>query len=347
MAAMSFSSIIGHEDTIRRLRAVIRNGRLANGYIFAGPVGVGKTRTAKEFARAILCEQGEDDACWSCVSCRKFEHGNHAGFEQIAPEGAGQQIKIQQIRELQRRLAVSSADGDHRVVLLEPADRMRPTVANAFLKTLEEPPAGVVLVLITAQPSMLLDTIISRCQMVRFAPVGRDEIRRMLVERYGAAPEAAMLAAAMSDGSPGRAKKLFEGTIAAERDDVLDSIMMLTETNSPDLVARLLKKIGKGAVKTTEQRRALRELLTLMLYLFRDILTISKADEGYPLYSADRRDAIRDAAELFDTPSLLEIIDLLVDEIGLIDGYVDIEMMLDDLVGRIAQIKESRSISTK
>jgi len=97
---MSFSGIIGHDAAIERLRASIRSGRVAHGYIFAGPAGVGKTAVAAEFARALLCESGKDDSCGECVSCRKFEHGNHPGFEKVEPAGEGRLIKVELIEEL-------------------------------------------------------------------------------------------------------------------------------------------------------------------------------------------------------------------------------------------------------
>ena len=336
---MSFQSIIGHEAAISRLRAAIRNGRLAHAYIFAGPEGLGKTLAARAFAKAILCETRGDDACGACVACRKFEHGNHEGFETIGPEGAGQLVKIEALRQLQHRLAFASAGGEHRVVVIEPAERMRAETANAFLKTLEEPPPGVVMILITAQPAALLDTILSRCQMVRFAPVARDDIGQMLTGQHSAPPDAAALAAAMSDGSPGHAIGLLDGTLAAERDEIFDALLGLTLENTPGLVAELMQRIKKGGSALSGQRVTARGLLALMLYVFRDILAVTLAGDTYPLYSADRREAMHDAAVVFDSRGVLAILDLLIGGIELIGRNVNLEMLLDDLVGRIAQIK--------
>jgi DNA polymerase-3 subunit delta' len=335
---MSFTSVIGNASAVARLRAAIRNGRLAHGYIFAGPEGVGKTLIATEFAKAILCERGGDDACGECGSCRKFGHGNHPGFERMEPEGKGRVIRIEALRELQRGLAFGTRGAAHLIVVIEPADRMLPAVANAFLKTLEEPPAGIMLVLITAQPAALLETIVSRCQMVRFAPVPRADIEAFLMKQRGAAPDAARLAAAMSDGSPGRAIALLDGGLAAQRDDLLEKLQDLTPDNSPDLVEQLVRSIGKGSASSGDQRLAARGLLNLVLYIYRDMLSARMAGEDYPLHSADCRQAIASAAQRLDADDLLAAVDMLIEAIGQIDVNVNLEMLLDDLLGRIAEM---------
>ena len=335
---MSFSEVIGHEAVIQRLRAAIRNDRVAHGYIFAGPDGVGKALVAEMFAKAILCETASDDACGQCISCRKFDHDNHPGFERLKLDGKGQVITVDAIADLQRSLAYGAYGEKHRVILLDSAHRMLPAGANKLLKTLEEPPPGVIFILVTAQPTALLDTIVSRCQMARFGPVAREKVETLLVESKGAEAEKARLAAAMSEGSPGKAIGLLESDLVARRDDLLEKLLTLDTVNSPELVERFVKEINKGAESTSDKRAAARGLLALMLYVYRDILAVCVAAEEYPLYSADRPDALLRAAQGCDTGDVIAIVDMLIQAILEIDANVNLEMLLDDLLAQMARL---------
>jgi DNA polymerase-3 subunit delta' len=169
---MSFQDIFGHERQIEQLQRSLAQSRIPHASLFYGLEGVGKKTTAQTFAKALNClanqgDTGQHDSCDHCSSCRKADHNNHPDMIVLEPEG--QFIKIQAIRNLQERMKFKPWEGKKRVCIIDNADRMNDVAANALLKILEEPPAANVLILISAFPSQLPATILSRCQQVRFS----------------------------------------------------------------------------------------------------------------------------------------------------------------------------------
>jgi len=192
---MPLTDLIGQDLAVRVLRGILRRGAVAHAYLFAGEDGVGKTLAAREFARALLCELGGDDACGRCRACRRAAEGNHPDLRTVA---AGErQIRIDQVREIAERLAVRAYEGGRKVVLVERADEMNPAAANAFLKTLEEPPPLSVLILVSARPDLLPETIRSRVQRIAFRPLPRAELTRRVAVEF---PDSAEIRAALADG---------------------------------------------------------------------------------------------------------------------------------------------------
>ena len=159
--------------------------RLPHAVLLHGPRGVGKRDFALALAQWLLCEApGEDGACGHCRACGWFEQGAHPDFRLLQPESenaeaggkrSGQQIAIGAIRDLADFLGLVSHQGGWRVVLVQPAEAMNPAAANALLKTLEEPPAGVLLILVAHQPRRLLPTLLSRCRKLPFKLPPRDQ----------------------------------------------------------------------------------------------------------------------------------------------------------------------------
>jgi len=181
---------------------------------------VGKEKAARAFAAALLCRNpGEDGACGSCHDCRLLASGAHPNFLFIAPET--QFLKIDEIRALREELSLKAFSDRPRVAILCPADRMTPQAANALLKTLEEPPAGAHLILVAHRTSVLMPTIVSRCQRIPFFPLAAGDVAGILSRHPDADGEhprpVVLLAARVSGGSPGRALSLLP-ELAEERE---------------------------------------------------------------------------------------------------------------------------------
>ena len=189
-------------------RATAR-GTLPPSLIFAGPEGVGKRLTATALAQALNCDKpidvdGSRDACGACAPCRRIARGVHADILVIEPGDSGS-IKVDQVREAIDRSAYRPFEGRRRLVVVDEADALMPEAQNALLKTLEEPPPASVFVLITSRPDVLLPTVRSRCQRLRFGPLTPGEVADVLIRDHQVAPADAHAAAAAADGSVGRA----------------------------------------------------------------------------------------------------------------------------------------------
>lgn len=214
---VGFEQIVGQSRAIRALQEAYARQRIPNAYLFAGPAGVGKSTTAQILAKLINCEgpRADNNPCDVCASCRKIEHGNHMDVTILEPDN--NIFKIKQIRGLQRALRFPPQDGRMRVITLDGVEKMNQEAANAFLKILEEPPPNNLFVLVCSNPSLLLPTILSRCQRVPFAPIERDLLQNLLVERHGFDQIRAELASGLSEGSVARAIALDSNLTSEER----------------------------------------------------------------------------------------------------------------------------------
>ncbi len=240
---MPWSELIGHEAPVAGLRRAVESGRLHPGLLFHGPDAVGKHLAARLLAQTLLCKSisrpgdpdpnrdaplllgsgGSDtaagareissDPCGLCDACRRVAAGVHPDLRLVSFEISEStrklrtEIVIDQIRDLSAFLALRPMEGARKIAIADPADRMNAAAANAFLKTLEEPPAGCVLILVAQNRHSLLPTILSRCLPVAFGRVPVDAIRALLAKR-GAPDADAALAAALSDGAVGKAVAL-------------------------------------------------------------------------------------------------------------------------------------------
>ncbi len=172
--------VIGHTWAVDLLQRSLASQRLAHAYLITGPSHIGKTHLALEFAAALNCN-GEEAPCHRCTDCRKTTQGTHPDVQVIEPEGA--RLKIDQIRRLQYDLALSPHEGRRRVCVISQFERATTEAANALLKTLEEPPRHVVLILTATDASLLLPTIVSRCQILPLRSVPTPIVEAALRER--------------------------------------------------------------------------------------------------------------------------------------------------------------------
>jgi len=213
---MAWSRIRGHDHLVARFRRVYEQGRLGHAYLLAGPPGVGKRLFAREFAKALLCEQPPAPltACDRCPGCRLVEADNHPDYLCALKPEDKQEFPIETMRAFIETLGLKPSRGSRKVALVEDADDFNEESANVFLKTLEEPPPGSLLMLRVTSLETQLPTILSRCQPVRFAPLPTTLVQEVLAAQGVA--DAARLAA-VSGGSVGRAIALADPAVAGFR----------------------------------------------------------------------------------------------------------------------------------
>jgi DNA polymerase-3 subunit delta' len=248
-------SIIGDAAVLAALDRAIESGRPAHAWLFTGPEGIGKRAVAIEFAAALNCkaeraalddgQSGEGAAvqinpkpCGGCRSCRDTFAGQHADVEFVAPGGVcdepghadhgdSRNLRICQVRRLERVLSLSPYAGGRRVAIVEAADSLQVEAANAFLKTLEEPPEGTVIILLAEAEDKLPETVLSRCQRLAFRPLDRQTIEAALQAR-GADEATVESIAAAANGRIGWAlRALADPALLAERSSMVEDAVRL------------------------------------------------------------------------------------------------------------------------
>ena len=214
---MGFAEIIGHSKQLRTLRAGLSNQRLHHAYLFLGPDGVGKRTIAGALAQAIHCSEQNGDYCGRCVNCASIIDRNHADVRFIGPLPDKKEISIQQIRELERDLRYRSFGGKRKIAIIDPVVSMNVAAQNALLKTLEEPPANSLLILIAPNAGGLLPTVRSRCLRLSFAPLPRADVAAFLQSQHLVKVGDAEFLAAMALGSIGAALSLDQEALIERR----------------------------------------------------------------------------------------------------------------------------------
>lgn len=274
---MPWKNIRGHDAQVDHFRKLMSVGRLPHALLFVGPPSVGKNLFARTLAQGLLCQSKPPEAldpCGTCPSCKQVEAETHPDFIVARRPEDKSELPIKVIREdICAKLALKPMMGKYRIAIVEDADELTTQAANAFLKTLEEPGPGSVLILIGSSPDTQLETIVSRCQVVRFSALGFEDIEAILKQRglVTQAAEAHQLALA-SEGSVARALALADQEYQEARRSILAEIADGPKPFGPRL-ARLAEELAKSAGKeAADQRRRALALLEDLTRFFRDVL---------------------------------------------------------------------------
>lgn len=177
-----FDNILGNDRIKEVLANSVKNNKISHSYLFVGTEGIGKKLIAKEFAKMILCIDDNEKYCNKCKPCIEFDTNNNPDFKIIEPDGAS--LKIEQIRELQSKVAEKPIISKRKVYIINDSDKMTKEAQNCLLKTLEEPPEYVTIILIGSNENKFLSTIKSRCMILHFNKISNDEIEKILEEQY-------------------------------------------------------------------------------------------------------------------------------------------------------------------
>lgn len=216
--------VVGNPHAQGLLERAVRTNRVAHAYLLTGPANIGKTTLAMALARVLQCTRRDPasvEACGECASCQRIAHGNHPDVAVVEPPLGKRWLPIESVRELRHTVNLAPYEGRWRVVVLPGAERMEAEAVNALLKTLEEPPEQVVLILTCEEPDLLLPTLVSRCQLIPMSPLGAEEVRAALVERWGVEADEAAALAGLAGGRLGWAVEAHRRPELRERRDAL------------------------------------------------------------------------------------------------------------------------------
>ena len=284
----TFEEIRGNTPLVEQLRRSAASGRSSHAYLFLGGAGAGKRLIANTFAKALQCE-GEKRPCDSCKSCHAFNHGNHPDVIYFQPLKNGKTYTIEDVREqLLETVDLKPFQYEKKIYIIEKADTLNIQSQNALLKTLEEPPAHAVFLLLAERAEAFLPTILSRVVVMKIRPLSAETIADYLMQEGHLAEESHILSA-YAQGRIGQALELVEDEGFREmRQDILGKLEALPSMSEGD--AYLLAKDLEG------YKNDLR-FLDIMELWYRDLLTAkSLREEGY-LIQRDKKDAIFRAAK--------------------------------------------------
>ena len=284
---LRFDTVRGHSSLKETLLRATSGKKVAHAYLFAGPEGTGKSLLAEAFASAQFClNPVGGEACGACVACGKVGRDSHPDFIRLAPEGKF--IKVDAVRAMMKRVPFPPLDGHVRVVLIEDAHTLNETASNALLKTLEEPSSDTIFLLVTGFPERLLDTILSRCQILRTGRLAEEDILALLEElELGDAPSNAS-SVRLADGSISEAIRLIGTENSERRTALLESMSRLHEMGASETL-RLAEQFAADKAVVAEN-------FSLVRYWVRDWMLLLAGGDGASIVNVDWREALRDQA---------------------------------------------------
>lgn len=315
--------VVGHERIKERLRSALVKGLVNHAYLFGGPAGIGKKTAGLAFARALLCRRGGGDACGQCEDCIRSEQGMHPDLHIIRPEGAT--IKINQLRALQDGAAFTAFGEGRQVFLMEQAEKMTLAAANCFLKILEEPPPGIVFILVTDDSAGMLPTVLSRCQQYRFSPLSREQVLQVLADTgAGCDSDSASVAAALSGGCPGRALALLDGL--DKRNAMLDLLLHIVRERPGSVFL---------PVDELAEREDLADFIDYVILFFRDVLIWQITGSTELIINVDRISYIIELAGAYARPQVMDILITAEKSSVRLASNVNQRLVLDSLLFKI------------
>ncbi len=312
-----------HRGQWQRLRSGIGSGRLPHTFLCVGPVGLGKLDFAHQLARALLCHSVKRDGlgCGTCRSCQLFHSGNHPDFLRVQPAAEGKPITVDQARGVSEFLGYTSQFEHAKIALLAPADALNINAANSLLKTLEEPPSGSVLLMVTAFPSRLPVTVRSRCQRLVFRAPEPARAESWLNPRLSPEFDPALLLR-LVDGAPLAALALADQECLARRQELFAGLrdVMLGKAD-PVLVAESWVKGDVG--------QHLRWLTSWHM----DMIRLKMAGGSVRLVNEDLRAPLASLAVALPARALFQRLDAVAGLLDLMSTQVNTQILFEAFLG--------------
>lgn len=297
----NFKNIIGHEQMIHHMSTALKNKKISHAYIFEGPNGSGKNLLAKAFAKALQCEAGYGDSCDMCRSCHQMETGNQPDVLWVTHEKPAT-ISVDEIRhQLVSDMAIKPYSSKYKIYIIDEAEKMNESAQNALLKTIEEPPAYGIVILLTNNLDALLSTILSRCIVFRLKPVDQSKIVEFLAKNYDIPDYKGRICAAFSQGVVGKAVEMACSEAFSDLQyHILGIVKHVHEMEIYELV-NAVKELN--AYKTN-----IYDVIDMMMVWYRDVLMLKVTKDANRIVYKDEYRFLMEQAQKSSYEGLNEII---------------------------------------
>lgn len=319
---MDFGKVIGHEKLVESLRKSIEIDQISHSYLFEGEESIGKRMVALSFSKTLLCKEEGLEPCNRCNSCLKFDNWNHPDFKLIEPKKG--LIKKKEIDDLIRSMSIAPLESKRKIVVIDNSDQIGVEGQNGLLKTLEEPPPYVNIILISSNSNNLIPTILSRCQVLKFYPVNNKNIEELLKRNYNKTSEEANFIAHFTKGSVGRSILLSSSDdFFHRRDKVLEIINNVVKGDKP--------AVFNSVDFFIENKEIINELLDIIIYWFRDLIIYKEIGESEIIINRDKLSLLIDQSFL-SSNKINDIIENIIEARKNIKRNVNYQLIIETML---------------
>ena len=320
-----FQDILGHETIKEHFKKAIAVHKVSHAYILAGEAGMGRKSLANAFALTLLCEKGQTEPCLECHACKQVLSGNHPDLIYVTHEKPAS-IGVDDIREqINDTIMVRPYSSQYKIYIVDEAEKMTVQAQNALLKTIEEPPAYAVIMLLTTNQDAFLQTILSRCVQLKLKPLKDSVVKEYLEEKLHVKDIQAEIYSAFARGNLGKAIHL------AQSEDfkmMYEEILKLLKEIKEMDISQLLDVIRKLKDNNTD----IKECLNFMQMWYRDILMYKTTKDLNLLIFKDEFSAVKKAASLSSYEGLERILEAIDKARVRLDANVNMELVMELLL---------------
>ncbi|MFA5092867.1 MAG: DNA polymerase III subunit delta' [Candidatus Omnitrophota bacterium] len=312
---MGFANILGQVKPLSIINAYIEGSAFSGGFIFSGPEGIGKLMTAKIIAQKLNCTSSTDKPCGICEACIKMEKLNHPDLHLI--QNGDAQIKIEDIRLILREASFRPYEGQMKVFIIDNAHKLNIEAANSLLKILEEPPKQSLIILITHKPQSIIKTILSRCKVIRFAPLERSSLQNILTKNYFLDASSAHFVAYYAEGRLGLALRLKDSLQLMEKNKIFDAFVLSQKPLDRSLA--------------TQNKEQLRSTLNILAAWFRDLYLLKAGCSENEIINLDRKNDLLKLIPKFSFKQLDDIVSSISESMLYLEKNINSKLLLHNL----------------
>lgn len=326
----NFQDIIGHANIIEFLQKAIKSDKISHAYVFNGEKGCGKRKIADALCLALQCENNELDGCMQCHSCKQVLSGNHPDVIYFQREKETT-IGVDEIREqINNTVSIKPYNSKYKIYIIEDAHLMTDAAQNSLLKTIEEPPEYVIIILLTSNREKLLLTIQSRCVILNLRPVAEDKIKNYLMKAFEIPDYTADVCAAFSQGNVGRAVKLAKSD---EFNELKNMALRLVKNIKTMEIHEMIEYV-RGM---QDKNMRISEYLDLLLVWYRDVLVFkTTTDANRLIFKEEIREITKQASE-FSYDGIEQVIEAIKIGKSRIEAKVNLDLTLELLLSAMKE----------